>query len=136
MASLNISSLFEPLVLVQDFVWLYPIIGCCICVNEVNIKDTRPTRVSDDEHYRIQMEVSTNFSFLRIGILPCAPSPATPSLQWEVLPLLPQHHVFRFNWSLQMGFTPPHTSLTNNSSGCYTRDLQELISYNDTCALP
>ena len=87
--SLNIFALLVPLMLRQDFVWVYILIECCICVNKADVKDTHPTRGTEAEHYCIPTEVSTNLAFLCTGIPPCALSIVTPSpLQWEALSLL------------------------------------------------
>ena len=77
--SLNIFDLLVPLMLRQDFVWVYILIECCICVNKADVKDTHPTRGTESYHSHIPMEVRTNLVFLRIGIPPCAPSPDTPT---------------------------------------------------------
>ena len=77
-ASLKIFSLLAPLVPRQDFVWVPPIIGCCIFDKNVNIKVTHPTRGPEVEHSHIPMEVSDKSSFLCIGIPPCDLSLSAP----------------------------------------------------------
>ena len=78
-ASLNIFSLFTPLVLKQYFVWVYPVVVFFVCFNNVNVEDTHPKRVPESNHYCIPIEVSSNLAFLCIGIPPCVLSPATPA---------------------------------------------------------
>ena len=56
-ASLKIFSLFVPLVLRQDFVWVSTIIGVWICVNNANIEDTPPMSFPEAKHYRIPVDV-------------------------------------------------------------------------------
>lgn len=78
--SLNIFALFSSLFLIQDFLWVSPVIECCFCVNNLYVKDTHPIRGPESKNSRIPKEVSFNLAFLRIGIPPCAPYMFIPLL--------------------------------------------------------
>ena len=103
-ASLDIFSLFVPLVLRQDVVWVSPIIGCCIFVNNMNVEETHLTRAREAKHSSIPMEVSANLTFLCIWIPPCDHYPATPYYSGRCLPCCNDPMYFGFvgycNWGV------------------------------------
>ena len=70
---------FAPLVLRQFFVWLSPIILCCVCVNNTNVKDTHRTMVSEANPCRITTYISAKLSSSVDG------HPPVPCL-WPALP--------------------------------------------------
>ena len=76
-ASLEIFDIFSTFVIRQDFLWVYPIIGLCVFVNNTNAEYTHHMRVPEDEHSRIPTEVSVCLAFLLIGI-PLVPRLLSP----------------------------------------------------------
>ena len=56
------------LLLREDFVWVSPIIGDCVCANNANVEATHPTRIPESKHYHIRTEVRTNLDLLCIRI--------------------------------------------------------------------
>ena len=46
--NLNISTLFAPIILGQDAVWMFPLIGLYIGVNNTNFKGSYPTGFPED----------------------------------------------------------------------------------------
>ena len=54
------------LMLRHDFVWVYSIIGCCVCDINTIYKDTHLTRAPEAKYYCIPTEVRTNLDFICI----------------------------------------------------------------------
>ena len=93
---ISIFTLSLPLVLRQDFMWVSPTIGCCMCVNRKNYKDTHTKRLPEYKHSRIPTEVGFNLSLLCIGKPPYALSPAIPTSSGRPFPCFRKPMYFGF----------------------------------------